>query len=85
VRQLYIDFKKAYDSVMKEVLYNILIEFGIPVKLVRLTKLCLAEMYSRVREGKNLSDFVPVRNGVKQGDGLLPLLFNFALEMVCCH
>jgi hypothetical protein len=30
VNQLFIDFKKAYDSVKREVLYNILVEFGIP-------------------------------------------------------
>jgi len=36
VHQLFIDFKKAYDSVSREVLYKILIEFGIPGKLVRL-------------------------------------------------
>jgi hypothetical protein len=36
------DFKKTYDSVRREVLYNILIEFGIPMKLIRQTKsLCL--------------------------------------------
>jgi hypothetical protein len=28
VRQLFIDFKKAYDSGKREVLYNILLEFG---------------------------------------------------------
>jgi len=33
-----------------------------------------------VRVGKNLSDMFPIRNGLKQGDALLPLLFNFALE-----
>jgi hypothetical protein len=31
VHQLFIDFKKAYDSVRREVLYNILIGFGIPM------------------------------------------------------
>jgi hypothetical protein len=41
VYQLFIDFNKAYDSVRREVLYNILIEFGVPMKLVRLIKMCL--------------------------------------------
>jgi len=41
VRQLFIDFKKAYDSVRREVLYKILLEFGIPRKLVRLIKIGL--------------------------------------------
>jgi sorting nexin-29 len=82
VHQLFIDFKKAYDSVKAEVLYNILLEFGIPKKLVRLIKLCLNETYSKVRVGKLLSDKFPIQNGLKQGDALSPLLFNFALEYV---
>jgi hypothetical protein len=45
VYQLFVDFKKACDSVRREVLYNILIEFGISMKLVRLIKMCLNEMY----------------------------------------
>jgi len=49
LHQLFIYFKKAYDSVRKKVLYHILIEFGIPMKLVRLIKMCLNETYSRVR------------------------------------
>jgi hypothetical protein len=36
VHHLFIDFKKAYDSVRKEVLCNMLIEFEVPMKLVRL-------------------------------------------------
>jgi hypothetical protein len=61
-------------------LYNILIEFGIPTKLVRLIKMCLTESYSRVRMGRNMHEMFPIRNGLKQGDALWPLLFNFALE-----
>jgi hypothetical protein len=34
--RLFIGFKKAYDSARRKVLYYILIEFGILMKLVRL-------------------------------------------------
>jgi hypothetical protein len=73
VHQVFIDFKEAYDSVRKMVLYNILIEFGIPMKLVRLIKMCLTETYSRVWVGKHLSDRFLIRNGLKQGDALTTL------------
>ena len=60
-------------------MYNILIEFGIPMKLVRLIKMCPAETCSRVQVGNHLSDVFPIKNGLKQGDVLSPLLFDFAL------
>jgi hypothetical protein len=66
--------------VWREVLYNILIEFGLSMKLVRLIKMCLNETYSKVRIGKHLSDSFSIQNGLKQGDALSPLLFNFVLE-----
>ncbi|KAJ4439480.1 hypothetical protein ANN_07604 [Periplaneta americana] len=52
----------------------------IQLKLVRLIKMCLSETYSRVRIGQFLSDPFPIHCGLKQGDALSPLLFNFALE-----
>jgi hypothetical protein len=45
VHQLFIDFKKAYDSVKTVLLYNILLEFRILRKLVRLIKMCLNETF----------------------------------------
>jgi hypothetical protein len=80
VHQLFVDFKKAYDSVKREVLYNIPLEFDIPKKLVRLIKMCLNETHRKVRVGKILSDKFPIQNGLKQGNSLSPLLLNFALE-----
>jgi len=64
VHQLFIDFKKAYDSVRMEVLYNILIEFGICMKLLRPIKMCLNETHSRVRVCRHLSDMFPIKNGL---------------------
>jgi hypothetical protein len=80
VHQLFIHFNKAYDAIWGEVLYNILSEFGIPMKLVRLIKICLNKIYKRVQVGKHLSDIFTIKNGLKQGDALSPILFNFALE-----
>ena len=76
IHQLFLDFKKAYDSVRREDLSKILLEFGIRRKLVRLIKMSLTETYSRVRVGENVSDRFPFRNGLKQGDALSPMILN---------
>jgi hypothetical protein len=44
---------------------------------VGLIKVCVNEIYSRVRIRKKLSDKFTVQNGLKQGDALSPLLFHF--------
>jgi hypothetical protein len=70
---------KAFDSVRREALYNILVAFGIPVKLIRLINLYINETHSRVCVGKNLSDAFSVQNSLKQGGTSSSLLFNFDL------
>jgi hypothetical protein len=50
------------------------------MKLVKLIKTCLSETYNKVRIRKHLSDTFPIQNGLKQGDDLSPLLFNFSFE-----
>ena len=62
MHQLFIDFKKAYDSARREVLYNILIEFGIPGKLVMLIKMCLNEIYSTVWVCRHVVGMFHVKN-----------------------
>jgi len=81
--QLFIDLKKTYNLVRREVLYNILIEFGIPMKLVRLMKMCLNETYSRVCIGKHLSDIFPSKNDLKQE--MLYYLYFSTLPYNVCH
>jgi hypothetical protein len=42
--------------------------------------MCLNRTYSKVCISKHLPDSFAIQNGLKQGDALSPLLFNFALE-----
>jgi hypothetical protein len=48
-------------------------------EISQVDKMCLNK-HSRVHIGKHLSDSFPIQNGLKQGDAISPLLFNFALE-----
>jgi hypothetical protein len=47
-------------------LYIITIKFGVPMKLLRLIKMCFSEIYSKVLTGKNLSDSFPYPNKNKE-------------------
>jgi hypothetical protein len=49
----------------REVLYYILTEFGVPMKLLQLIKMCLNETY-KAHIGKHLSDSFLIQNGLKQ-------------------
>jgi hypothetical protein len=50
------------------------------MKLVRLNKIYLSETYTQGFVGTHLSDNFPIQYGLKQGDALSPLPFNFPLE-----
>jgi hypothetical protein len=41
IYQIFVYLKKVYESVSREVLYNIFIEFAVPMELVRLIKMAL--------------------------------------------
>jgi len=42
--------------------------------------MCLSGTYSVIYVGEYLSDTFPIQNGLKQGDALSPILFNFVSE-----
>lgn len=41
VNLLFVDFKKAYDSIVRNTLWNVMIQLGIPAKLVKMMKACM--------------------------------------------
>jgi sorting nexin-29 len=57
-----------------------MLQFGILTKLVRLTKIIMADSAFHVQIQSELTETVSTNKGLKNGDGLAPLLFNTALE-----
>jgi hypothetical protein len=82
IRQIFVDFQKAYDSIQRDKLYAIMAHFRILNKLIRLTKATMENSTYYVKIGTIMTDDFKVGTGLKQGDGLAPNLFNIALEYV---
>jgi sorting nexin-29 len=80
IHQLYIDYKQAYDTINRAKLVKIMKEFGIPIKLVRLVKMTLANANSKVKIQGKLSPSFERINGLRQGDSLSTLLFNLCMK-----
>jgi hypothetical protein len=80
---VFVDFSKAFDSVNRKALAQILEMYGVPVKL-RLAVMALYEgSNSRVQLSQSIhSDVFPTTTGVLQGDTLAPFLFVLVLDYV---
>jgi hypothetical protein len=79
---LFIDFKKAYDSIVRKKLYQAMKKRKIPDKLIGLTKIMLADTQNKISADGRLSDSFGGKIGVRQGDLLSTMLFNIVLEAV---
>jgi hypothetical protein len=80
VTRLFMELKKTYYSFRGDLFCNILFEVGVCMKLLNVIKMCLTETYTKVRVYNYLSDICPIRNGLNEGNTLLPLLFTFLIE-----
>ena len=78
----YIDLKKAFDTVHRESLWEILRLRGIPTRIIELIANLFTGTESAVRCGGGLSSFFPVRSGVRQGCVLAPTLFNTCMDWI---
>ena len=74
---VFLDFEGAFDSVDRQVLFNILVQKGVPIKFVNIIQSMYSQTYGRVRAYGKLSKIFPTKSGVRQGCPLSPFLFNF--------
>ena len=79
---LFVDFRKAYDSVPRQALWCALRKYGIPEKLIALVRSFHEGMLATVTvRGEESSPF-SVTNGLRQGRTIAPTLFILYLELV---
>ena len=65
---MYVDFRKAYDSVNRDALWKVLRLYGVHPKLITLLKDLHSSSAAAVRVGGELRQQLPVKAGVRQGD-----------------
>ena len=75
-----LDQAKAYDRVDQSWLLKVLAAFGLPPGLILLISDITDGCKSRVRINSGYSPYFTLRRGVRQGDPLSCLLFNFSIE-----
>ena len=71
----FIDFKKAFDSINRKVMFAVLRHYGIPEAVVYAISVLYKNSKSAVMVDGGLSDPFDVTTGVLQGDVLDPFLF----------
>ncbi len=78
----FVDLSKAFDTVQRELLWDVLLRFGCPNKFVNILRQFHNGMTARVSIGGKESEPFLVRTGVRQGCVLAPVLFNIFLLCV---
>ena len=73
---LFVDLKKAYDSVPRSAVWSVLSKYGVPPAMLNIIKSFHEGMEATVRIGSMTSGGIQVHNGLRQGCTLAPSLFN---------
>ena len=77
---MFVDFTKAFDTVGKTGLWQLLRKYGCHEKFTTMIESLHTGMMVNVRNGGEVSDTFAITNGVKQGCVLAPTLFSILLS-----
>ena len=76
----FVDFRRAFDSIHREKMLQILLAYGIPPLIVNAIGVMYKNTTARVKSPDGDTDFFPILAGVLQGDTLAPFLFIVTLD-----
>ena len=79
---LFIDLRKAYDSIPRSPLWRVLEKYGIPPTLLSIIRSLHDGMKAEVTVDGNLTPDFEVCNGLRQGCVIAPSLFNLYFNLV---
>ena len=79
---VFTDFKKAFDSIDREMMSKILRNYGIPKRIVNVIAVTYIIIKNRVRLGEKLKEVFHITTDFLQGDTLAPLLFIIILDYI---
>ena len=79
---VFVDFKKAFDSIIRIAMYNILLQYGIPLVIVEAIKRLYDNSKGMVMVNGKLSEPFCINTGVLQGDVLAPFLFIIVIDHI---
>jgi hypothetical protein len=82
VHAIFIDLQKAFDSIDREQLLDMLVEMRFPAEVRTLTQMMYATESSSLSLNHTLQAPWPVNKGVRQGASSSPLLFNLFPELL---
>ena len=77
---LFVDFSKAFDSIHRGKLFEILLAYGLPQETVNAIYMLYQDSKAMVRSPDSDTDFFQIISGVLQGDTLAPYLFIICLD-----
>ena len=79
---IFIDFSKAFDSIHRPKMAEILKSYGIPNKIINAIMILYSNNKPMVRSPDGDTELFEINSGVLQGDTLAPLLFIITLDYV---
>jgi len=81
----FVDLTKAFDRVRLADVTACLREREVPEQIVKVIKEMNTDTIARIRSNGQTSRPITLKNGVRQGDSLSPMLFNLIIDKIVAN